>query len=72
METKHCYHIPHVEEVELLRRRARSLLARSGDSLVDGDYDVASFPSEQSLRLYLKSILLEELGDFPRTIQFPS
>ncbi|MEM2972759.1 MAG: HEPN domain-containing protein [Candidatus Caldarchaeum sp.] len=56
----------------MLRRRARSLLARSGDSLVDGDYDVASFPSEQSLRLYLKSILLEELGDFPRTIQFPS
>jgi len=59
--------VPHAEEVALLRSRAKSFLARAEDSLAEGDYDIASFLAEQSLQLYLKSILLEELGDFPRT-----
>jgi HEPN domain-containing protein len=36
------------------------------DSLEAKDYDVASFLSEQAVQLY-KSLLLEELGDYPRT-----
>lgn len=57
----------HVDEVRLLRKRAKSFFARARDSLAYGDYDVAVFLAEQALQLYLKSVILEELGDFPRT-----
>jgi len=53
--------------MRLLRKRARAFLARAVDSLNSGDYDVASFLSEQAVQLHLKSILLEKLGDYPRT-----
>jgi len=53
--------------MRLLRKRARTFLARAVDSLNSGDYDVASFLSEQAVQLHLKSILLEKLGDYPRT-----
>ncbi|MEM2998637.1 MAG: HEPN domain-containing protein, partial [Thermoproteota archaeon] len=32
-----------------------------------GDYDVAAFNPEQAAQLYLKSTLLEIIGDYPRT-----
>lgn len=57
----------HVDEVKLLRRRAKAFLARALDSLNSEDYDLASFLSEQAVQLHLKSILLEKLGDYPRT-----
>jgi len=57
----------HVDEVRLLERRSKAFLARALDSLGSGDYDVASFLSEQAVQLYLKSILLRKLGDYPRT-----
>jgi len=56
----------HMSEVKLLRRRAKAFLARASDSLNSGDYDLASFLSEQAVQLHLKSILLEHLGDYPR------
>lgn len=59
--------LSHIDEVKLLRKRARAFLARAIDSLNSGDYDVASFLSEQAVQLHLKSILLERLGDYPRT-----
>jgi len=59
--------MPHIDEVRLLRRRARAFLERAVDSLNSGDYDVASFLSEQAVQLHLKSLLLEKLGDYPRT-----
>jgi len=57
----------HVDEVAILRRRTKAFLNRALDSLEAKDYDVASFLSEQAVQLYLKSLLLEELGDYPRT-----
>ena len=48
-------------------RRTRAFLNIDLDSLEAKDYDVASFLSEQAVQLYLKSLLLEELGDYPRT-----
>lgn len=57
----------HRREVELLRRRARSFLARAMDSLNSRDYDLAAFLSQQAVQLFLKSVLLERVGDYPRT-----
>jgi len=57
----------HMDEVAILRRRTKAFLNRALDSLEAKDYDVASFLSEQAVQLYLKSLLLEELGDYPRT-----
>jgi len=55
-----------MDEVAILRR-TKAFLNRALDSLEAKDYDVASFLSEQAVQLYLKSLLLEELGDYPRT-----
>ncbi|MGB9895997.1 MAG: HEPN domain-containing protein, partial [Thermoproteota archaeon] len=55
-----------MSEVRLLRRGAKAFLG-AFDSLNSGDYDLASFLSEQAIQLHLKSILLEKLGDYPRT-----
>ncbi len=57
----------HIDEIRLLRRRSKAFLERAIDSLNSGDYDIASFLSEQAVQLYLKSLLLEKLGDYPRT-----
>lgn len=59
--------MPHMSEVKLLKRRAKAFLSRALDSLSSGDYDLASFLSEQAVQLHLKSILLEKFGDYPRT-----
>ncbi|MBS7655802.1 HEPN domain-containing protein [Candidatus Bathyarchaeota archaeon] len=56
-----------INEVKILRRRAKAFYNRALDSLNAKDYDLASFLSEQAVQLYLKSILLKELGDYPRT-----
>lgn len=42
-------------------------MARALDSLSSGDYDLASFLSEQAVQLHLKSILLAKVGDYPRS-----
>lgn len=55
------------DEVDLIRRRARGFLEVASYSLQLGGYDVAAFNAEQAAQLYLKSVLLELVGDFPRT-----
>jgi HEPN domain-containing protein len=57
----------HIDEVKILRKRAKSFLLRAIECLDSKDYDLASFLSEQAVQLHLKSILLEEIGDYPRT-----
>lgn len=57
----------HRREVKLLRRRAKGFFARAMDSLNYKDYDLAAFLFEQAVQLYLKSVLLEKVGDYPRT-----
>jgi HEPN domain-containing protein len=59
--------MPHIDEVRVLRKRALAFQRRARESFNSGDYDLAAFLSEQAVQLYLKSILLEELGDYPRT-----
>ncbi len=55
------------EEAELLRWRASRMLARARERLRDGDYDLAVFLAEQRAQLYLKSVILEAVGEVPRT-----
>ena len=57
---------PHREEVETLRKRAGDFLALTGEALGMGSYDVSCFLSEQAAQLHVKSVLLEEVGDYPR------
>lgn len=58
---------PRREEAELLRRRALDFLEQARLALSRGSYDVACFLAEQALQLYLKHVLLEVAGDYPRT-----
>ena len=58
---------PHRAEVEALRRRAAELLELAGEAPRMGNYDVSCFLAEQAVQLHLKSVLLERVGDYPRT-----
>jgi len=57
----------HRTEVELLKKRSKEFLEEAKIALERGSYDVACFLAEQSLQLYLKSVLLKLVGDYPRT-----
>jgi len=58
---------PHRAEVEALRRRAAEFLELAREALRMGNYDVSCFLAEQAVQLHLKSVLLERVGDYPRT-----
>jgi len=58
---------PHRDEVEALRRRAGDFLELAREALRIENYDISCFLSEQATQLHLKSVLLEEVGDYPRT-----
>ena len=55
------------DEVELMKKRAIAFLEVAKYSLKQDNYDIAAFNAEQAAQLYLKSTLLELIGDFPRT-----
>jgi HEPN domain-containing protein len=55
------------DEVELMRKRAIVFLETAKYLSEKGSYDVAAFNAEQAAQLYLKSTLLELVGDYPRT-----
>ena len=57
----------HRQEAMVLRRRALEFLEQARIALERGSYDLACFLSEQALQLYLKSVLLMLVGDYPRT-----
>ncbi|MFQ6076915.1 MAG: HEPN domain-containing protein [Candidatus Bathyarchaeia archaeon] len=60
---------PHRTEVEVLRRRAGEFLEEARGAFKRGHYDLSCFFSEQAVQLYLKSVLLKRVGDYPRTHQ---
>ena len=57
----------HIDEAELLRRRSLRMLNHAEHCVTTGDYDLASFLAEQTVQLYLKSVILELTGEVPRT-----
>ena len=59
--------MPHIDEVELLRKRSLRMLNHAEHCVTTGDYDLASFLAEQAVQLYLKSVILELTGEVPRT-----
>ena len=59
--------MPHIDEVKILRKRAKAFLKTAETPYQDGEYDLTVYLREQAIQLHLKSILLEELGDYPRT-----
>ncbi|MEM2123354.1 MAG: HEPN domain-containing protein [Candidatus Bathyarchaeia archaeon] len=57
----------HRGEIDILRRRASEFLYESESALKSGRYNLACFFSDQAVQLYAKSVLLEFVGDYPRT-----
>ena len=58
---------PHRNEVERMNIRASAFLELAREALRMENYDVSCFLSEQAAQLHLKSVLLEAIGDYPRT-----
>ena len=57
----------HKEEVELFLKRARNFLEGAKQRFERQDWDLTCFMAEQSAQLFLKAIILEKGGEFPRT-----
>ena len=57
----------HREEVELFLKRARNFLEGAKQRFERQDWDLTCFMAEQSVQLFLKAIILEKGGEFPRT-----
>ncbi|MET1160331.1 MAG: HEPN domain-containing protein [Thermoprotei archaeon] len=57
----------HREEVEILKRRSIEFLKGARMALEGGLYDLSCFLAEQALQLYLKAVMLELVGEYPRT-----
>jgi HEPN domain-containing protein len=53
-------------EVRTLRKRAQEFLSQAKSASEKGYYDLSSLFSEQAAQLYLKSVLLQQIGDYPR------
>ncbi len=58
---------PHRDEVQSLRERGSGFLEVARGALTTGRYNISCFLSEQAAQLHLKSVLLETVGDYPRT-----
>ena len=54
-------------EVLALRRRALEFLEEAHEAIEKRRYDLSVFFSEQAVQLYLKSLILELIGEIPRT-----
>jgi len=61
------YAVTRREEVEHLIERSRRFLETAEYQIDRGFYDLAAFSLEQALQLFLKSKLLENGVDYPRT-----
>ncbi len=59
--------ILHKKEVELLLKRSKNFLEGAEQRFKKEDWDLTCFLAEQSVQLYLKAIILEEVGQTPRT-----
>lgn len=56
-----------INEYMILRRRAKDFLEEAREAFRNKRYDLACFLAEQAVQLYLKSVLLKLIGDYPRT-----
>jgi len=54
------------EEARILRMRAETFLKHAKQALEREEYDFACFSSEQAAQLFIKSAMLELVGEVPR------
>lgn len=55
------------EEFNNMMEKSRRFLLNAERNLEDGFIDIGAFSANQSLELYLKALMLKELGDYPHT-----
>ncbi len=55
------------EEIRKFRQKANGFLDTAIYNYNQGRYDIAAFCIEQSVQLFIKTKLLETVGEFPRT-----
>ena len=53
--------------MEFLRENADAFLRNAKDLFEKGEFKLSAFNTEQAVQLYLKHLLAEKVGDFPRT-----
>ncbi|MEM4474692.1 MAG: HEPN domain-containing protein [Candidatus Bathyarchaeia archaeon] len=58
-----------MEDVEILRGRAKTFLKYTKEALERGDFDFACFSSEQAAQLFIESVIPELVGEVPRLHQ---
>lgn len=54
-------------ESAILRKRARTFLRHAGESVKTKEFDFACFSAEQAAQLFVKSAMLEIIGEVPRS-----
>ena len=57
----------HKEEIELFLKRARNFLDGAKERFQKEDWDLTCFMAEQSVQLFIKTIILEKSGEVPKT-----
>jgi HEPN domain-containing protein len=57
----------HKDEVDLFLARSNNFLEATQERFEKQDWDLTCFFSEQAIKLYLKAVLLELGGEFPRS-----
>jgi HEPN domain-containing protein len=53
------------EEYKRMIERSRQFLLNAERNLDEGFIDIGAFSANQSLELYLKALMLKEMGDYP-------
>ena len=53
------------EEYKRMIERSRQFLLNAERNLDEGFVDIGAFSANQSLKLYLKALMLKEMGDYP-------
>ena len=57
----------HKEEIDLLIKRSKEFLDAAKERIKKKSWDLACFMAEQAVQLFLKEIILEKGGEYPRT-----
>ena len=57
----------HKEEIDLLIKRSKEFLDAAKERIKKKSWDLACFMAEQAVQLFLKAIILETGGEYPRT-----
>lgn len=55
-----------MRESEILRKRAEVFLRHAKEALKHGEFDFVCFSSERAVQLFIKSAMLELIGEVPR------